>query len=90
MAFAASAYEPESDRFMEVYTNEPGIQLYTGNFLNGSEIGNSGEPYTKRSGFCLETQHFPDSPNQTGFPGTILRPGEKFVSRTIFRFGVEQ
>lgn len=68
LAFAASAYEPESGRYMEVFTTEPGIQLYTGNHLKGDEIGKSGKPYTKRTGFCLETQHFPDSPNQPQFP----------------------
>ena len=89
LAFAASAYEPESGRFMEVFTTEPGIQLYTGNFLNGTEIGKSGKPYTKRTGFCLETQHYPDTPNQPTFPSTMLKPGEMYRSTTIFKFSVK-
>jgi aldose 1-epimerase len=89
MAFAASVFEPESGRFMEVYTNEPGIQLYTGNFLDGSETGNSGKPYNKRTGFCLETQHYPDSPNQPGFPPTLVRPGEVYKSATVYKFSVK-
>jgi aldose 1-epimerase len=89
LAFAASAYEPESGRYLEVFTTEPGIQLYTGNFLNGTEIGKSGKPYTKRTGFCLETQHFPDTPNQPSFPSTLLKPGEMYKSTTIFKFAVK-
>ncbi len=88
LAFAASAFEPESGRYMEVFTTEPGIQLYTGNHLSGKEIGNSGEPYTGHTGFCLETQHFPDSPNQPGFPSTLLKPGETYNSTTIYAFSV--
>lgn len=88
LALAASVYEPESGRHMDVFTTEPGIQLYTGNHLNGKEIGNSGQAYTARSGFCLETQHFPDSPNQPGFPSTLLHAGEVFKSTTIFSFSV--
>jgi aldose 1-epimerase len=90
LAFAASAFEPESGRYMEVFTTEPGIQLYTGNFLKGAEIGNSEEPYNFRSGFCLETQHFPDSPNQPNFPSTLLNPGETYKSTTIFKFSVKE
>ncbi|MDD4108131.1 MAG: galactose mutarotase [Prolixibacteraceae bacterium] len=90
LTFAASAFEPESGRYMEVFTTEPGIQLYTGNFLNGSETGKSGVPYTKRAGFCLETQHFPDSPNQPGFPSTLLNPGEVYKSTTVFKFSVKK
>ncbi len=88
LAFAASAFEPESGRYMEVFTTEPGIQLYTGNHLGGKEIGNSGEPYTERTGFCLETQHFPDSPNQPEFPSTLLNPNETYNSTTIYAFSV--
>jgi aldose 1-epimerase len=88
LAFAASAFEPGSGRYMEVFTTEPGIQLYTGNHLGGKEIGNSGEPYTERTGFCLETQHFPDSPNQPEFPSTLLNPDETFTSVTIYAFSV--
>jgi aldose 1-epimerase len=87
--FAASAYEPESGRFMEVKTTEPGIQFYTGNHLKGTEIGKAGRPYTKRTGFCLETQHFPDSPNQPNFPSTLLMPGETLNSTTIYKFSVK-
>ncbi len=89
LAFAASAYEPESGRFMEVFTTEPGVQLYTGNHLNGREIGKSGVAYTKRTGFCLETQHFPDSPNHPQFPSTLIKPGETFKSTTIYKFSVK-
>jgi aldose 1-epimerase len=89
LAFTASAYEPESGRYMEVFTTEPGIQLYTGNHLRGNEIGNSGKAYTARTGFCLETQHFPDSPNQPGFPSTLLNPNDVYRSTTIFKFSVK-
>ena len=89
LAFAASVYEPESGRFMEVFTTEPGVQLYTGNHLGGKEIGKAGVAYTKRTGFCLETQHFPDSPNQPGFPSTLVKPGETFTSTTIYKFSVK-
>ncbi|MGE0019443.1 MAG: aldose epimerase family protein [Draconibacterium sp.] len=86
LAFAASAYEPESGRLMEVFTTEPGVQFYTGNHLRGAETGKSGVAYTKRTGFCLETQHFPDSPNQPQFPTTLVKPGEVFQSTTIYKF----
>ena len=89
LAFAASAYEPESGRYMEVFTTEPGVQLYTGNHLSGKEIGKAGVSYTKRTGFCLETQHFPDSPNQPGFPSTLLNPGESYKSTTIYKFSAK-
>jgi len=85
---AAEVYEPESGRFMEVFTTEPGLQLYTGNVLDGSCIGKRGAAYGRRTGLCLETQHFPDAPNQTGFPSTVLRPGERYWSKTIYQFGV--
>ncbi len=90
LGFAASAFEPESGRFMEVYTTEPGVQLYTGNHLKGNETGKSGVAYTKRTGFCLETQHFPDSPNHPNFPTTLLKPGEEFNSTTIYKFSVKE
>ena len=89
LAFAASAYEPESGRYMECFTTEPGVQLYTGNHLSGKEIGKAGVAYTKRTGFCLETQHFPDSPNQPQFPTTLLNPGETFKSTTIYKFSAK-
>jgi len=89
LSFAASAYEPENGRFMEVYTTEPSVQFFTGNSLNGSQTGKSGVAYAKRTGFCFETQHVPDSPNHPNFPSTVLRPGETFNSTTIFKFSVK-
>lgn len=83
---AARVEEPVSGRIMEVYTSEPGVQFYTGNFLDARLIGKSGKPYPPRSGFCLETQHFPDSPNHGHFPSVVLHPGEKFQSVSIYRF----
>lgn len=85
---AAVVRDPTSGRTLEVLTTEPGIQFYTGNFLDGSQVGKGGYAYQRRSGFCLETQHFPDSPNQASFPDTILRPGRRFSSTTVFRFTV--
>ncbi len=82
---AARVKAPVSGRVMEVHTTEPGVQFYTGNFLNGSEKG-KGSVYGHRTGFRLETQHFPDSPNQPSFPTTVLKPGEEFKSSTVFRF----
>lgn len=86
LTLAAYVYEPDSGRSLEVSTTEPGIQFYCGNFLDGRLKGKSGGTYEHRGGFCLETQHFPDSPNKPGFPSTILRPGELFQSTTTFRF----
>ena len=83
-AKAAVAYSPQSGITMECYTDQPGLQLYTGNFLN-SEVGKGGA-MTKQQGFCLETQHFPDSPHHAHFPTTVLKAGEQFVSRTAYRF----
>jgi aldose 1-epimerase len=88
LALAASAYEPISGREMRVYTTEPGLVFYTGNHLNERLIGRGGKPFTKYGAFCLETQHFPDSPNQPTFPNTILRPGETFKSQTVYKFSV--
>ena len=88
--FAASAYHPETGRLLEIYTDEPGIQFYSGNFLDGTLIQKGGEgTYAQRSGFCLETQHYPDSPNQEGFPSVVLKPGEKYSSSTTFKFLVK-
>lgn len=87
LVLAARVQEPVSGRYMEVRTSEPGMQFYTGNFLDGSIIGKSGRAYAARSGFCLETQHFPDSPNQPSFPSTTLRPGEEYRSITVYSFG---
>ncbi len=89
LAFAASAYEPRSRRYMEVFTTEPGVQFYTGNHLKGTEIGKSGKAYSKRTGFCLETQHYPDSPNKENFPSTLLKAGETLQSTTIYKFSVK-
>ncbi|WP_345227829.1 aldose epimerase family protein [Hymenobacter koreensis] len=85
---AAFVYEPTSGRTLTVLTSQPGIQFYAGNFLDGSLVGKDNVPYTQHYGFCLETQHFPDSPNHPAFPGTILRPGQVFRSTTVYRFGV--
>ena len=82
-------YEPVSGRVLEVITDQPGMQLYTGNFLDGSKIGHGGKPYTHRSGFCLESGHFPDSPNHPEFPPTVLNPGETLTTQTIYRFSVK-
>lgn len=86
LVLAATAYEPTSGRFMEVFTTEPGVQFYTGNFLDGKITGKNGVVYKKRYGFCFETEHFPDSPNQVGFPTVVLRPGETYNTKTIFKF----
>ncbi len=88
LALAARVTEPASGRTLEVMTTEPGIQFYAGNFLDGTLTGKSGRRYPRRSGFCLETQHYPDSPNQPGFPSTIAKPGQDYRTRTIFSFGV--
>ena len=85
---AARVYDPKSGRTLDVATTEPGIQVYTGNFLDGTDKGKGGTVYQHRSAFCLETQHYPDSPNKPNFPSTIVRPGEEYRSRTLFRFGV--
>ena len=89
LSFAARLSDPVSGRIMEVYTTEPGIQLYTGNFLNGqapNDVGKGGKSYPVRSAVCLETQHFPDSPNKPSFPTTTLKPGQWFTSMTIYKF----
>lgn len=87
LRFAAKATEPVSGRVLEVFTNEPGIQFYGGNFLNGKDVGKGGIPYQYRTAFCLETQHFPDSPNKKNFPKTILKPDEEYYSICIYHFG---
>jgi aldose 1-epimerase len=89
LSLAARVYEPTSGRVMEVYTTQPGMQFYTGNFLDGTITGKSGKVYPRRSGFCLETQHFPDSPNKPGFPSTVLKPGQKYAQTTIYKFAVK-
>lgn len=87
--FAASAYEPTSGRLLEVYTDQPGIQLYTGNFLDGTLPTRDGKTYAHRTGLCLETQHYPDSPNQKDFPTTVLNPGENYKTKTTFKFSTK-
>jgi len=87
--YAAKVVEPTSGRTMEVYTNEPGLQFYGGNFLDGSIVGKEGKAYEFRTAFCLETQHFPDSPNQPNFPSTRLDPGEEYYSICVYKFSVE-
>ena len=89
LALAATVYEPESGRFMEVFTTEPGVQFYAGNFLDGTLVGKNNTTYVHRAGLCLETQHFPDSPNQPTFPSTILQPGETYKTQTIYKFSVK-
>lgn len=86
---AARVSDPASRLVLEVFTTEPGMQFYSGNFLDASHPGKCGHRYGRHAGFCLETQHFPDSPNQAGFPSTILRPGHELRSRTEFRFSAE-
>jgi len=88
LALAARLEHEPSGRVMEVLTTEPAVQFYSGNFLDGSLRGRSGESFRQGAGLCLETQHYPDSPNQPGFPSTVLRPGETFSSSTLHRFGV--
>jgi len=83
---AASVYEPKSGRYMEVLTDQPGIQFYSGNFLDGTGAGKNGKPYKFRTGFCLETQHFPDSPNKPEFPTVRLNPGEVYKQATVYKF----
>ncbi len=88
LELAAAVCEPDSGRTLEVLTTEPGVQFYTGNFLDGSLVGKEGARYRFRNGFCLEAQHFPDSPNQPNFPSTRLNPGQSYRSTTVYRFGV--
>lgn len=88
LSVAARLYDPRTGRQVEILTTQPGIQFYSGNFLDGSIRGKDEKVYRKHYGLCLETQHFPDSPNQPGFPNTILRPGERYLEKTVFRFGV--
>lgn len=89
LEFAASVYEPSNGRYMEVWTTEPGLQFYGGNFFDGKTLGKSGKPYKYRESFALETQHFPDSPNQKAFPSTILQLGETYKQICVYKFGVK-
>lgn len=88
LALAARVFEPKTGRVMEVFTTEPGIQLYTGNFLDGSLKGKYGAVYYQHTGFCLETQHFPDAVNKPTFPSIILRPGQTYHQTTVYKFSV--
>jgi aldose 1-epimerase len=87
---AAKVYDPKSGRVLTVSTTQPGVQFYTGNFLDGSYTGKAGVKYAKRTGFCLETQHYPDSPNQPEFPTTLLKPGETLHTETVFAFSTQK
>lgn len=89
-AFCARCSSPKTGIVMEVYTSQPGVQLYTGNWMTGNFVGKNGQRYPERAALCLETQHFPDSPNKPEYPSTVLRPGEVFESRTTYKFSTEQ
>lgn len=89
MSLAARVHEPTTGRVLEISTTEPGIQFYCGNFLDGRLKGKSGKTYVHRGGFCLETQHYPDSPNQPNFPSTIVKPGETYQTTTVFKFSAK-
>ena len=89
LSMAAILSEPGTGRVMEVWTTEPGLQFYSGNFLTGKDIGKGGKKYEYRSALCLEAQHFPDSPNKPSFPGTVLKPGEVYQQRTVYAFKVQ-
>ena len=89
MGLAARVVEPKTGRVMEIYTDQPGLQFYSGNFLDGSLVGKSGKKYVKRGAFCLETQHYPDSVHHSNFPNTILRPSETYETETVFSFSTK-
>jgi len=88
LRLAAMAHEPTSGRILEVLTTQPGVQFYSGNFFDGSITGKGSTVYNKYAGFCLETQHFPDSPNHPEFPSTVLKPGEEYLQTSVLRFSV--
>lgn len=90
LVVAARVYEPTTGRTMDVATTEPGLQFYSGNFLDGSIKGKAGRAYAHRYGFCLETQHFPDSPNKPSFPSTVVRPGKEYRTKTVLTFGTRK
>ena len=90
LALAAVVHEPTTGRVLEVWTTEPGVQFYTGNFLDGTGTGKGGKPYARRTAFCLETQHFPDSPNHPAFPSTLLKPGAHYRTTTVYKFSAEK
>jgi aldose 1-epimerase len=89
LQIVAAAFDSVSGRLMEVLTTEPGMQFYSGNFLDGTITGKAGVVYRKRAGFCLESQHYPDSPNHANFPSTVLKPGETYKTTTVYRFSVK-
>src|SRR4029077_619905 len=89
LTLAARVYEPKAGRVMEMYTTEPGVQFYTGNFLDGSLKGSGGVVYQKHHGFCLEAQHFPDSVNHANFPSVILRPQQRYAQTTVYKFSAK-
>lgn len=89
LSFAAEAYAPKTGRIMKVYTTEPGVQFYTGNYLNGTTVGSDDKLYRQGAGYTFETQHFPDSPNNPNFPSTELKPGQTFDSTTVFKFSTD-
>ena len=89
-SLAARVVDPDNGRVLEVWTTEPGIQFYTSNFLDGKTIGKGGVAYTKHSAFCLETQHFPDSPNKPKFPSVVLSPGARYHTITTYKFTMEK
>jgi aldose 1-epimerase len=86
LSLAATTFASESGIKMDTLTTEPGVQFYTGNYLDGKIIGKDGAAYNRRNGFCLETQHYPDSPNHSNFPSTVLNPGEKYLTKTVYKF----
>ena len=90
LILAARVQEPDSGRVLSIYTTEPGIQFYSGNFLDGTLVGTSGRMYRQGDGFALETQHYPDSPNHSNFPSTVLRPGEVYETQTIYQFSTKK
>ena len=90
LALCARVVEPKSGRVMEIVTTQPGVQFYTGNFLDGTLEASGGKPYAKHNGFCLETEHFPDSPNRPEYPSTVLRPGETYHQVTVHKFSVQK
>jgi aldose 1-epimerase len=89
LELAGRIHELKTGRVLKVYTTEPGVQFYTGNFLDGTVAGKQGHAYDKHAAFCVETQHFPDSPNHPNFPSTILMPGQTYYSRTVYKFSTE-
>jgi aldose 1-epimerase len=90
LELAARVHEPSTGRVVEIYTTEPGVQFYSANFLDGTLTGKQGRVYRQHYAFCLETQHFPDSPNHPSFPSTILKPGQTYTSRTVYKFSADK